>query len=169
MSTTARSTLGPNAVKVWRLYVLVGTGTVVALGAVWEAMGSPLLSSGLDLDDLIVILLCATVLLGGIADWLILIPRRALNFSYGIEVDALVVAEGRIFRRETHIPLHQILNISVRSGPALRRYGLVNFEIGILGEKRVVPCLSPEAADKLRNALLAVRDDIEVQHVDPPA
>lgn len=88
-----------------------------------------------------------------VTECLLVNPRRALTFRYGVEPMGLSIGQGRWIQRETFVPRAQILYVRLRRGPVLRNFRLASVHVGVLGREFMVPCLDDRDAERLRGAL----------------
>ncbi|MFF2300204.1 PH domain-containing protein [Arthrobacter sp. NPDC058127] len=102
---------------------------------------------------IVLVVLAVVTVASTVAECLIVNPRRALTFRYGVEPPGLSIAQGRWIRRETFVPRAQILYVRLRRGPVLRNFGLASVHVGVLGREFMVPCLDEQDAERLRGAL----------------
>lgn len=84
------------------------------------------------------------------------------HWAYASRPDDLLVAHGVLFRTITAIPAMRIQHVDVRQGPLERLLGLARVQIYTasgMGADGVIPGLELEAAEALRDRLVAIEGD----------
>lgn len=84
--------------------------------------------------------------------------RRYAHMGYRVDDDAVLVARGSFFRRETLVPFARIQHLDVQRGPIERAYGLSSLHMSTAGAHNgtvVLPGLAPETAEQLRVSIRA--------------
>lgn len=84
--------------------------------------------------------------------------RRYAHMGYRVDDDAVLVARGSFFRRETLVPFARIQHLDVQRGPIERAYGLASLHMSTAGAHNgtvVLPGLAPETAEQLRVSIRA--------------
>ncbi|MGO4858828.1 PH domain-containing protein [Arthrobacter sp. 2MCAF14] len=110
---------------------------------------------------IVLVVLVGVTVVSTVTECLIVNPRRALTFRYGVEPLGLSIGQGRWVRRETFVPRAQILYVRLRRGPVLRNFRLASVHVGVLGREFMVPCLDDRDAERLRGALKNVESGAE--------
>lgn len=105
--------------------------------------------------------------------WLLVGPwwarRHFASLGCTLTERAVVVRAGVIFKREVTIPLDKIQDISLREGPLLRNFGLLNLRIETAGQstsasgKSEADLVGLIDARAVRDRILAQRDLLEEQ------
>ncbi|WP_170182328.1 PH domain-containing protein [Blastococcus colisei] len=95
----------------------------------------------------------AAVLAIGLFEAIVLIPRRYRYYEFQVAEDHVAIRRGRLFRRLLVLPLHQILFVETRQGPALARYGLVKVQLGTIAEHHALGPVPPTVAVEVRTAV----------------
>lgn len=144
---TFSAAVSPRAVTVWNI-ASACTGLIACV----VLLGFRLVFQDGWLATVLVALVGVTVV-STVTECLIVNPRRALTFRYGVEPLGLSIGQGRWIRRETFVPSAQILYVRLRRGPVLRNFRLASVHVGVLGKEFMVPCLDDRDAERLRGAL----------------
>jgi membrane protein YdbS with pleckstrin-like domain len=144
---TFSASVSSRAVTVWNI-----TSACTGLTACVVLLGLHQVIRGGWLATVLIVLAVVTVV-STFAECLIVNPRRARTFRYGVERLGLSIGQGRWIRRETFVPRAQVLYVRLRRGPVLRNFGLASVHVGVLGREFMVPCLEERDAERLRGAL----------------
>jgi membrane protein YdbS with pleckstrin-like domain len=86
--------------------------------------------------------------------------RQYEAWTYQLRDYDLVMSHGLVWKTRRCIARGRVQHIDINSGPLDRRWGLVQVSIyvaGALGTVGSIPGLTPEEAEKLREAILAGR------------
>lgn len=72
--------------------------------------------------------------------WLVIGPPCIRRYHAALRCDlterSVVIGKGLIFRRELTIPLDKIQDISIREGPLLKRFGLLQLRVETAGQSQ---------------------------------
>ncbi|CAM3214465.1 PH domain-containing protein [Sphingomonas zeae] len=72
--------------------------------------------------------------------WLVIGPPWIRRYHAALRCDlterSVVIAKGLIFRRELTIPLDKIQDISIREGPLLKKFGLLQLRVETAGQSQ---------------------------------
>lgn len=127
--------------------------TTVAMGAVAAATVLPLIWAVLTASAWFFLLFLASL-------W---VPSLAFDrWAYALRTDDLVISRGVFVRAVTAIPVSRIQHVDTRQGPLEQALGLARVTIHTasgLGGDGVIPGLSREDAEALRDELIRVSGD----------
>ena len=97
-------------------------------------------------------------LFGGIS--LLLINKQFERWRFQLREYDLLIQKGLVWRSERYIARDRIQHIDINTGPLDRRFGLaqvVVYVAGVTGSVGLIPGLTPQEADWLKEQLLATR------------
>lgn len=103
-------------------------------------------------------MLIGFLLFGGIS--LFLIDKQFEHWRYQLREYDLMIQKGLIWRSERYIARDRIQHIDINTGPLDRRFGLaqvVVYVAGVTGSVGLIPGLTPQEAEWLKEQLLATR------------
>lgn len=101
------------------------------------------------------------MILGGLVILSLLVELPWLNrvtvrtTSYAVTEDYVYLARGLLWRRTSTIPTKRVLNVQIAQGPLLRAFGLVCVQLMSVVDLDKVGPLTPAAAERLRDTVLA--------------
>lgn len=117
----------------------------------------------------------AVVLLGIFLSWLLVIPvlvvaagvfawgwllagRNWASWGYAERADDLLVTHGVLFKELVVVPYGRMQFVDVTAGPMDRRFGIAKVELhtASTATDAVIPGLTPEEAERLRDRLAAL-------------
>lgn len=155
--TKPESKLHPNIRSVWRFAAFISGAVGAAILAVptllfTMAADGPFLAFG------IAAAILGFVLFGGIS--LLLVDKQFERWSYELRPYDIVIRKGILWQNERTIARDRVQHIDINAGPMDRRFGLVQVVIyaaGIMGSVGLIPGLTPEDAEWLKEQLLATR------------
>ncbi len=155
--TTELRSLHPKIRSVWRFGSVI-SGLV--FGSLFGVVSIPFakLSDGPILFVGAVAFILAFCLFGGIG--ILLADKQFDRWRYQLREFDVVIHKGLFWRSERYIARDRIQHIDINAGPIDRRFGLVQLVIyaaGIAGSVGLVPGLSPEDAEWLKEQLLTTR------------
>ena len=133
------------ATKVWKLHALIlyAVITLLLLGFGWIFITSiPLMFT-----------LGTIVLLLFIIDFYFLSVFKQRNFKYRINADTIEISSGRLFYKSRSIPIQKVAYVKQKEGLIIRKYGLVNLELGTVVDAVEIPCLTKETANFLQDKM----------------
>lgn len=156
-ATTDLRSLHPKIRSVWRFGSVVSgliAGSILGATSVLFAK----------LADAPILWVAGTVfalsflLFGGLG--IFLVDRQFACWRYQLREFDVVIHKGLFWRSERYIARDRIQHIDINAGPVDRRFGLVQVVIyaaGIAGSVGLIPGLTPEDAEWLKEQLLATR------------
>lgn len=89
-------------------------------------------------------------------------PLQYRRWSYAIRERDVLIESGVVWRVRRSIPRARVQHVDIRSGPIDRMLGVVEVELhtaGSVGAVASIPGLSPESAERLREALVGEAHD----------
>ncbi|MBI5707943.1 MAG: PH domain-containing protein [Armatimonadetes bacterium] len=104
----------------------------------------------------------ALIWLGTIAFTLAKIRRQWESWQYEVREHDVVLSWGVFWKTRRHVARDRIQHLDINSGPLDRRFGLVQVGIhtaGGAGTVGVIPGLTPEEAEDLRDMILESQAD----------
>lgn len=118
--------LAPKAVAVevlrgaiaWTIVLAIAVGVVLGI----PALQIPVVFTALGLAVILVFLELA---------WLT--PAAVRSFRYSVSSDGIHTSAGVIFKRQSFLPMQQILIVERRQGPIMRSFGLVKVRFRVPG------------------------------------
>lgn len=149
--------LADSAVRYWNLRSVIGgvlflavcAAAVLIFRAEWMFFWGPWVVAPL-------------VVLSVVTDVLIIHRIQFRNYSFTVTPEFVYIARGRLTRRTATIPTSQILNVETAQGPLLAALGLVAVRFTCLLEVDGIGPLPPDAAERIRHAVLGQRAGHEV-------
>lgn len=155
--TTEERSLHPAIEKVWLFGGLMGAfGFLVVFGFVGFLIA-------LYFDKNKILFISAFGVFGYFLSALVTafsVKRQFKQFKYQLRENDLVIKRGIWWTNERYIARDRIQHIDINSGPFDRKFGLVQMVVyaaGITGSVGLIPGLTPEDADWLKEELLASR------------
>ncbi|GAA2572143.1 PH domain-containing protein [Microbacterium binotii] len=102
----------------------------------------------------------AGVLLVVLAITLILTPRQIRSFGYRLRENDLVLRRGILFQRVVAVPYGRMQLVDITHGPLDRAFGIAQLKLvtAAAASAVVIPGLTQDAAEKLRDVLIAVAE-----------
>ena len=163
MSLSGFEPLAPGARLLWILHGIVTVGVLTLIGAIVEVslahnrnvawpMPWPRLVPGVALIGgglLLLVVVTAAML-------------RYARFGYRLSEDDLIVQHGVLWRVRRCVPRPRVQHVDITSGPIDRAFGLVEVHVhvaGGMGAVAAIDGLSPDAAERLKEALIDSRTD----------
>jgi len=134
-----------NAQKVWRIHTLIlySISTPILLICVH------LLTRSIVINLLILVAMAIMFMV----DFVFLSKLKQENFKYKINDSFIEITSGRFFHKRRLIPIDKIAYVKQKEGPIIRKYNLVNLELGTVVDSIEIPCLLPKIADELQRKL----------------
>lgn len=159
--TTELQRLAPQVLVLW---LVSGVITLVVVGAVvgvmetlWLGRSGWFLALGLPRWTVTAV---AAGLFGVIP--LVMAPLQYRRWSYAIRERDVLIESGVVWRVRRSIPRARVQHVDIRSGPIDRMLGVVEVALhtaGSVGAVASIPGLSPESAERLREALVGEAHD----------
>jgi membrane protein YdbS with pleckstrin-like domain len=90
------------------------------------------------------------------------IQRQWQNWTYEVREHDVVLSWGVFWRTRRHVARDRIQHLDINSGPLDRRFGLVQVGVhtaGAAGTVGVIPGLTPEESEDLRDMILESQAD----------
>jgi membrane protein YdbS with pleckstrin-like domain len=102
----------------------------------------------------------AGALLVVLAITLILTPRQIRSFGYRLRENDLVLRRGILFQRVVAVPYGRMQLVDITHGPLDRAFGIAQLKLvtAAAASAVVIPGLTQDAAEKLRDVLIAVAE-----------
>ncbi|GAB3409658.1 PH domain-containing protein [Flindersiella endophytica] len=128
------------------LLIWLGIGTVAAI-----------MLLGIFLSWLLVIPVLAVAAVGFAWGW-VLAGRNWASWGYAERADDLLVTHGVLFKELVVVPYGRMQFVDVTAGPMDRRFGIAKVELhtASTATDAVIPGLTPEEAERLRDRLAAL-------------
>ncbi|HZH99408.1 MAG TPA: PH domain-containing protein [Fimbriimonadaceae bacterium] len=100
--------------------------------------------------------------LGPLLLWLLTVlsmKKQWEHWGFRITPEALEIRQGWLWRKRRIVARDRIQHVDINSGPLDRRFGLVQVVVHTAGtEVGMIPGISPERADRMREELMQGRD-----------
>lgn len=156
-ATTELRSLHPKIRSVWRfgsvmtglLMALVGAGLFSLIGKIADKSVPPLAVTGA---------IVGFVLFGVVG--MTLVDKQFDNWRYQLRDYDVLIKKGLVWRSERYIARDRVQHIDINAGPMDRRFGLVQvviYSAGVSGSVGLIPGLTPDEAEWLRDQLLTER------------
>lgn len=147
------SSIHKDAIFIWRIHGLVWLITFVSVSVLllyytyWGDIELP----GVTSEILVVLLISIGLLLST------LIPSiRWKRWKYIVTEDFITLRRGIFIITETTVPIKRVQHISVKEGPLLRMKKLATLSIHTAATTHVLPALTKELADTLRERIAII-------------
>ncbi|MDO4442514.1 MAG: PH domain-containing protein [Slackia sp.] len=86
--------------------------------------------------------------------WVVVLPPiRYARWRYEVGENELDIAKGIVWRSRSVIPFVRVQNTDTKQGPILRAFGLASVTVATAAGEHVIPGLSFEEADVLRDKI----------------
>lgn len=94
------------------------------------------------------------------ATTLVILPRQARAFGYQLRTDDLVFRRGILWQRMVAVPYGRMQLVDITHGPLDRAFGIAKLKLVTAAAATgvTIPGLSQEAAERLRDTLIAVSE-----------
>jgi len=138
------------ATRVWRVHALIlyTVITPLLLGVGW------VLTTSIPLMYMIGII----ILILFVVEFYFLSIFKQRNFKYRVNNELIEIRSGRFFYKSRSIPIQKIAYIKQKEGLIIRKYGLVNLELGTVVDSIEIPCLTKEMANVLQDQVHQKQD-----------
>lgn len=102
----------------------------------------------------------AGVLFAVLGVTLVLTPRQIRSFGYRLRENDLVLRRGILFQRVVAVPYGRMQLVDITHGPLDRAFGIAQLKLvtAAAASAVVIPGLTQDAAEKLRDVLIAVAE-----------
>jgi membrane protein YdbS with pleckstrin-like domain len=142
----------PRAITLWRLEAGLSTGLFALF--LLAGLGSLLViappSLALMASAFVLLVAYAGVQIG-------LIPKlRYRYFRYQLDEHELDIQKGVFVVRRTLVPLVRVQHVDTVQGPLSKQLGLTSVTVSTAAGAQVIPALSEQSADELRNQISAL-------------
>ena len=97
--------------------------------------------------------LAAGILLFGLLDALVFIPRRYRYYRYTLTADSIIVERGHLWKRRHAYPLSHILYCETRQGPILRLFNLYTVKAATIVDTHAIGPLSRVEATRFEQLI----------------
>ena len=130
--------ISAKAINIWQIHaiLLYSTLVLVVLG----------ISFWFSLWNAFIYIIITLLLVLFLWEYLFLIMFRQRYFYYIITDDYVKINTGHLFNKKIIIPINKIAYIKQKRGPIVRRYELVNLELGTLVDSFEIPCVTEDMA-----------------------
>lgn len=142
----------PKAVSLWRIEAVLRMAVLGLLALLGAATLLTLTPFGLvpAVGLLVVFLMLAVVQIG-------FVPQiRYKHWRYQVDAQELDIQFGVFVVRRTLIPLVRVQHVDTVQGPLSKQFGLSSVTVSTAAGGHVIPGLSDEAADRLRDHISAL-------------
>lgn len=98
------------------------------------------------------------LMFGGVA--MLLVDKQFEQWRYQLREFDVVIRKGLVWRSERYIARDRVQHIDINTGPLDRKFGLVQvvvYAAGVTGSVGLIPGLTPEEGEWLKEQLLATR------------
>jgi membrane protein YdbS with pleckstrin-like domain len=132
-----------------------------------------LISTGAFLALVLAVAIVVAVVLGQVWVWipagivllitlwtLAILPRQARAYGYQLRIDDLVFRRGILWQRMVAVPYGRMQLVDITHGPLDRGFGIAQLKLVTAAAATgvTIPGLSQEAAERLRDTLIAVAE-----------
>jgi len=105
-----------------------------------------------------VVFVVSFLLFGGIG--MLLVDKQFAQWRYQLREHDVLIRKGLVWRSERYIARDRVQHIDINTGPLDRKFGLVQIVVyaaGVTGSVGLIPGLTPDEGDWLKEQLLATR------------
>ena len=155
-TTTLRS-LHPMVRNVWRLGGLFSGLISAAVATAFAALLTKVANGPIFVVAGIVFVV-AFFLFGGLG--MLLVDKQFEHWRYQLRDHDILIKKGLVWRSERYIARDRVQHIDINAGPLDRKFGLVQvvvYAAGISGSVGLIPGLTPDEGEWLKEQLLATR------------
>lgn len=158
-----KQTLDPKAIPVWRIKGTISSLVFAFIVSVYLVLSSfiQFLPTPPKWGFLLLLLLIFAYAIYQI----VLIPTLRFRYwRYDVTEEEIDLYRGIFVRTRTAIPMTRVQHVDTEDGPLFRYYGLAAVIISTAATTHVIPALSHEVADELREKIarfaMVVEDDV---------
>lgn len=163
MRTLPKQTLDPKAIHVWRIKGTISSLVFAFIVSIYLVLSSFIhfLPTPPKWGFLLLILLIFVYA----AYKIVLIPNLRFRYwRYDVTEEEIDLYRGIFVRTRTVVPMTRVQHVDTEDGPLFRYYGLAAVIISTAATIHVIPALSQEVADELREKIarfaMVVEDDV---------
>lgn len=163
MRDLPKQTLDPKAIYVWRIKGMISSLVFAFIVSVYLIFSSfvSFLPTPPKWGYFILLLLIFAYAVYKIA----IIPTLRFRYwRYDVTEEEIDLYRGIFVRTRTAIPMTRVQHVDTEDGPLFRYYGLAAVNISTAATTHVIPALSHEVADELREKIaqyaMVVEDDV---------
>lgn len=163
MRDLPKETLDPKAIHVWRIKGVITSLAFAFIVSLYLILST--LISFIPTPPKWGFLLLLIVIFGYAIYKIVIIPALRFRYwRYEVTEEEIDLYRGIFVRTRTAIPMTRVQHVDTEDGPLFRYYGLAAVIISTAATTHVIPALSHEVADELREKIarfaLVVEDDV---------